>query len=233
MGTFAFSLDVGGKHPTVKCDVTCVFPSSLAATQLNTGGIPLQISRVLPLCGSSFPVLFTANSSCLSLLEISAASPQFREVSEFHLGFPSRRLGGLESFPRQQARAIVGLSLFVYHLFRDHCPSLPDVQCFENRCLYILSSFLVVCLFFYLQGYIRLLLPRLFWKWKYCLFLKHLRNYLGVASRIRNTLWNFRRGKSSFFQGGFDLGEQPRTIFQVWLSDLSGQYCLGSEMSSK
>ena len=46
---------------------------------------------------------------------------------------------------RQSARTVSGLSLSAAHL-PGYWPSLPDVQCLENQCLYIFPGFFV-CLF--------------------------------------------------------------------------------------
>lgn len=113
MGILAFFPDLGGKHYTT--DVSCGFPGYLVSTQLNTWGGPCWVLEFFLCAALSSPILYTANSSCLGLPRISAPSPQLREVSEFHLGSPFLRCG-LETFPRQQARASVGLALFVYHL---------------------------------------------------------------------------------------------------------------------
>lgn len=124
MGIFAFFPRLRGKALTVRCEVSCILPGPLA--ECSRG--PLQIAGVLCATLSSPALLSAADSSSLRRPWMSAPSTKgsFWVLPGFLLPAlrPENSLGS--KLGQLQAH------LVCLPPFRNHCPSSPDVQCFES-----------------------------------------------------------------------------------------------------
>lgn len=109
---------------------------------MNTWGFPCRSIEFFLCAALSSPVLYTANSSCFGLPRIpvpcsmSSTKGGLSVPPGFHL---LSLWPGI--FPCVASSDSCRAHLVSLAFLRHHCPSLPDVQCFENHCFIYFVQF--------------------------------------------------------------------------------------------
>lgn len=93
-----------------------------------------------PCASLSFLIVYPVNSNYLSL---SALFSQFRDCFRFLISYSPYYSLAWKHSQGNILGAMAGLISFNLSSFRDHCPSLPDVQFLENVCYICFVFFLL------------------------------------------------------------------------------------------